>query len=1126
MKWVLFILSFLLVLNIVLCAEEPLSDEYLQGYAGSVWGNTLTYHSPHPEVNRSLLVRSLDSKQHIRWKTETVPVNYNKEFVSFIWMFGIDVNVDSHGFDLYVNDEKQFTFYNPKSTDNKTWALQGKNGASLTFRATMIDKYGDFMGFAIMKIPTAGIKKENGLEIKVVGETAGSRSWYMTFESGVKREISFHPEPVLVKKNGESMQTLRVHMVHLGERVNANLDVGDYIKKKFILEPGFNNIRLELPETEKTVEYTAGIAFEGRERVVRTFKLEPVRKWRVRLVQHTHTDIGYTRPQTEILPEHLRFIDYALDFCDRTDDYPEDAKFRWTCESSWAVREFLNSRPPKQVRRLIRRIREGRIEVTGMFFNLSEIMDEASLAAQLQPVREFRRRGIPVKTAMQNDINGIGWCLADYFKDMGIEYLIMGEHGHRALIPFEMPTLFWWESPSGQRVLAFRGEHYMTGNKMGIHTGNLETFEPALLKYLENLEKKGYPFNEIALQYSGYVTDNSPPGLTGCDVIRRWNETHEWPKLRSATATEFMEYMDKNHSSKFGVYRRAWPDWWSDGFGSAARETAAARLTQAGLTATEGLLAMAMLKNGTLKQDVMDRAAAIRDDLIFYNEHTFGAAESIRDPRGENNMVQWAEKAAYVWEAVKKERLLRETAMGWLQPHLPRAGVPTIAVFNTLNRERTGLVRIYIDHEILSPNREFRILDDNGNEMAAQAMGGREDGTYWGLWVENIPPVGYKTFRIESRQAERKKIQTATPSGILENEFYKLVMDTGTGAVKSLADKELGRELVDSSCSWRLGQLIYERLSQRQQLESFKLLETPERTSPRDVKLEKEINGPIWRSVFITGYLPECAEGRVTCEIRLFHGEKRIEFHYGMRKRGVTEPEAVYVAFPFAMPGSELRFQAQGGMVRPGKDQLAGTSSDWNVIQDVAVIGGPEGQIAWGSREIPLAHLGGLNIGNFKYVSKPSKGHIFSWVMNNYWTTNFQASQEGEFKWSYYLTSSKDGSAGFAGHFGQESRVPLLARVLPPGKKNLDNKRSASLLGLTHPGIALVNLRPAYGGKGIVLHLREMNGKGVKLRLDNLLKGKKYKSVRVVNVLEEPLSGPSVELSLKPYESRFIKIDI
>lgn len=89
-------------------------------------------------------------------------------------------------------------------------------------------------------------------------------------------------------------------------------------------------------------------------------------KWKIKLIQHTHTDIGHTRSQTEILAEHLRYIDYALDYCDATDKYPENAKFRWTCEASWPVDEYLKCRPAGQIERLTRRIKEGRIEVTGI----------------------------------------------------------------------------------------------------------------------------------------------------------------------------------------------------------------------------------------------------------------------------------------------------------------------------------------------------------------------------------------------------------------------------------------------------------------------------------------------------------------------------------------------------------------------------------------------------------------------------------------------------------------------------------------------------------------------------------------------------------------------------------------
>ena len=66
-------------------------------------------------------------------------------------------------------------------------------------------------------------------------------------------------------------------------------------------------------------------------------------------------------------------------------------------------------------------------------------------------------------------------------------------------------------------------------------------------------------------------------------MIERWNEKYEWPKLRSANAREFPAYIEERHGDRIPVHRAAWPDWWSDGFGSAAQETAAAKKTQSPL---------------------------------------------------------------------------------------------------------------------------------------------------------------------------------------------------------------------------------------------------------------------------------------------------------------------------------------------------------------------------------------------------------------------------------------------------------------------------------------------------------------------------------------------------------------
>ena len=124
---------------------------------------------------------------------------------------------------------------------------------------------------------------------------------------------------------------------------------------------------LILKAVEKPTEYKAKVEIKDRQASYHTFTLAPIKEWTINMVQHSHTDIGYTRSQTEILAEHLRFIDYALDYCDQTDHYPDDARFRWTCRSIMDGKRIPQSATQEQIDQLLKRIKEGRIEVTGMF---------------------------------------------------------------------------------------------------------------------------------------------------------------------------------------------------------------------------------------------------------------------------------------------------------------------------------------------------------------------------------------------------------------------------------------------------------------------------------------------------------------------------------------------------------------------------------------------------------------------------------------------------------------------------------------------------------------------------------------------------------------------------------------
>ncbi|UJH68497.1 glycoside hydrolase family 38 C-terminal domain-containing protein [Allomuricauda sp. SCSIO 65647] len=1119
-------------LILLFVSKTHAQDNYFAGYKASISGANFAYHSPFSHLDQSLLTRAKSNFEPIEWQTEVIPNSYTKKTASFIWGYGIGAKSPSQQFDLYVNGKKVMTFSSPNNGEAMR-TLKGKDGIVLQFNRSMVDMNLDEMGTAVLTVPDTYFTKGKAVVLKVDGVDNDSNEWFMTFKRELNEKVKTQQSKIVVKKDGALFHSIRFELMHLKKPTTVSVSTPNK-KKKFNINTGFNEFDFLVPAVRSPTKMDVQFEINGEKRQL-SFMVEPVREWTIHLVQHSHTDIGYTRSQTEILAEHLRFIDTALDYCDQTDDYPNEAKFRWTCEAAWTVREYLKNRPKSQIDRLLQRIKEGRIEVTGMFFNFSEIVDETALAMQTQALKHFKEKGIDVTTAMQNDVNGIGWAMIDLYNNTGIKYLTMGQHGHRAHVPFDKPTSFWWESNSGNRLLAYRSEHYAHGNALSLTNGKMDQFRANLSSYLINLEAKGYPYNRTAFQFSGYLTDNSPPSTIACDIVKEWNEKYEWPKLKLSLDSEFMVYIEQHQAEYLPVKKEAWPDWWTDGFGSAFRETKTARTAHSQMIGNMGLLSMSYLMGSELPTTINNEIERAYDELLFYDEHTFGAAESVTDPLGENSTVQWGQKSAYAWTAYKESSLIREKALGILQQHIPKGEYPTVAVFNTLNWKRSGPVNVYIDHELLPLDKDYKIVDENGHAIQVQRISSRPDGSTYKLWAIDVPPMGYATFRIvlEDRKGEKVNVTNHQDNSILENQYYRLKIDRAKGVITGIFDKELGKELVDTNSTAKLGEFIYEEPEDRKSME--RLTNTSRDTVY--VPIKRKVSGltditvsdikknALWKSVAVNGKIDGCADERgVNLEIRLYHTAKKIELSYSMVKLPVISPEGVYIAFPFGMnDNDELAFDVQGGVVNPGANQLEGTSADWNVIQNFAAVQNDNAQIVFSSNDVPLVHFGDINTGRFYYKRKPKNSHIYSWVLNNYWATNFKASQDGEMKWSYFLTSSSNASNTFATKFGWNQRVGMAGRLVPSDKDSkIEKIPSRSILSLDVPNLLLVNARPTASNDGVILHLREIEGDHAILDIDKLMDQTGAKEVYEVNVLGEKLNRLSEPTLIKHFETRFI----
>lgn len=110
---------------------------------------------------------------------------------------------------------------------------------------------------------------------------------------------AFSPVLVVGKKK-ELRQPVKIKAVNWHHKKRpVELQVGNFPPERYVLSPGINNIETSIPEVTAPCELPIILKEQGKTVSKINEKATPVKKWTVYLVQHTHTDIGYTKPQTE-----------------------------------------------------------------------------------------------------------------------------------------------------------------------------------------------------------------------------------------------------------------------------------------------------------------------------------------------------------------------------------------------------------------------------------------------------------------------------------------------------------------------------------------------------------------------------------------------------------------------------------------------------------------------------------------------------------------------------------------------------------------------------------------------------------------------------------------------------------
>jgi hypothetical protein len=208
-------------------------------------------------------------------------------------------------------------------------------------------------------------------------------------------------------------------------------------------------------------------------------------------------------------------------------------------------------------------------------------------------------------------------------------------------------------------------------------------------------------------------------------------------------------------------------------------------------------------------------------------------------------------------------------------------------------------------------------------------------------------------------------------------------------------------------------------------------------------------------------------------EIRLVKGLDRVDIIDVIDKQKVREKESVHLGFPFYVPGGVVRMDNGWEVIRPENGQLPGSCKDYFSVQRWVDISNDTRGVTWTNPDAPLVEVGQMTseLPNdegqrvWRRSIAPAQ-NIYSYVMNNYWHTNYRADQEGKVTFHYSIFPHDHYDSGRAERAGMEQGQPLL---LIPAKNRL--KDSKSLLSVEPGSVIVTSLKPSDDRKGYIVRL-------------------------------------------------------
>jgi hypothetical protein len=822
---------------------------------------------------------------------------------------------------------------------------------------------------------------------------------------------------------------------------------------------------------------------QERDSLAQTIQVPPMRHWTVYVYPHSHVDIGYSNTQANVEFIHKRNIDQGIKLAEATRNYPEGSRYLWNTEVMWPFERYYASAAPDQKKRLIEAVQRGELCLDAAYVNeLTTAMSDEEMIQSLRAGREAARlTGKPIDTYVQVDVPGMAWGLVQVMAHEGIRYVMMmpnGGRGNDSMVSRFRYRPFWWTGQDGKsKVLFLNAGTYGAGMEKGgktgrpwfgqrdrskipevIRTGNprADFLDHHLFRELPELENSHYPYDIFVVTWA--MWDNALLDADLPEAVRSWNDEYAYPHLVISSAHTIMETFEKRYGDMLPLVKGDFSDYWTDSFGTFARQTRVCLNSRERLVQAE--TAWSMLHPGEPAPRA-DFDEAWRN-IVMCTEHTF-AAENPGEPYFQNAI--WKAKQRYFQEADDRSQALLDDALapatdksnGALGPaEGPSRG--GVAVLNTNHWPQGGVVTLMPQESQTGD----RVVDDEGNEMLSQRLSTGEL-----IFMSPIVPAfGSRHFRVVPGTRTIGGHCACTDT-LLDNGVVQISLDRRTGNIVRLVNDASWRDFADTSVNGGLNAFRWQPARG-----------TGEARPDTVTSIVLKESGPIAGEIQVTSKAPGCRS--VTRSVRLMCGQPQVEITDVVDKLPLPAKDGVHFGFGFAIPDGKTHVDIPWGIIQPDVDQWDAANRAWITAQHFVDISNDTMGVTWCSLDAPLFEYGSISANNtagwdgkgdvWPATLTPSST-IYSWVMNNHWFTNTPLTQDGPVEFRYRILLHGRYDSGAAGRFGMEQSQPLIAFAADR------NPIPEPLIALASGHVAVTMLKSTEDGKALIVHLRSLSEK-------------------------------------------------